>query len=224
MIRDSHATPSPTLKVRMNALLREVIWPTVASQGFISTKDTYTKELDHLTWVIDIQRSRWSDVEEAQFTMNCGVFLPAVTSVYLDRPEATNIGLTDCCVHARLGMLTEDRLDKWWKFRADDEVATTDRLIAGEISAALTEHVIPFLGRFQSEAEVLRFLARPRTERDKHVWPQNPAIAFCYAAIIASRLQRRRDATTYLESARDAALGSPIESIVKRLEHRLQTE
>jgi hypothetical protein len=187
-------------------------------------KLVYEKKFDGLTWIVDIQRSHWDDAAQAQFTLNCGVFIPGVTSLYLNRPDRIRIDTTDCCVHVRIGMLAKDKLDKWWELRADDNVTAMDREIGKEVSDRLTQHVLPFFTRFQTPEQVLRFLTNPRTKEDEHIFPEASAIAFCYAAALASLLRSSQSVEEFLARAVKASQGSPIEDIILGFRNRLHAK
>ena len=216
------AEMTPTFRTRLNAILKEWVTPLLEPHGFRKRNNVYERRVGDTAWIVDVQWSRWKSTDRAEFTLNCGVFVAGVTSVYFNRPDPSRIQVTDCCIHTRIGMLAEDKLDKWWRFQADDVAAQVDRSIGEEASSRLRAHVIPFLNRFQTPQDALEFLVTPRPKEDKHVWPQSPAIAFCYAATIASLLGRREDLATYLERATEAGRGSPIEDVVLRVRDHLQ--
>lgn len=177
-----------------------------------------------VAWVLDIERSRWNDTLESQFTVNCGVFIAGVTSLYFNRPERLRVGTIDCCIHVRLGMLAADRLDKWWKLRVDDDVAAADQRIGKELAERLTQHVFPFFDHFQNPDQVLQFLTRPRTMKEEQIWPPAGAIAFCYAAALASLLERPQDVAECFRNAIKASQGSPIEEGVLSMRDRIQLQ
>ncbi len=187
---------------RVKTILRDYVSKTLEANGFRKARHVYIKGVTDLSWIVEIQRSRWNDAVESEFTFNCGVFVPAVTSVYLNRPERDRIDSTDCCVWSRIGMLAEDKRDKWWKLRADDDAGSVDHETGKELVKRLTEHAFPFFSRFQTTDQVFTFLTCSRIREDKQIWPTATAVAFCYAAAMAaSSLKKPKDIAECLERA-----------------------
>ena len=207
---------------RLNAILSEWVTPLLESQGFRQKNNIYERWIGDTAWIIDTQWGRWKSDERAEFTVNCGIFVAGVTSIYFNRPEPSRIQVTDCCIHSRIGMLADDKLDKWWRFQAEDVAVTVDCSIGEEMCSRLREHTMPFLNRLQTPRDVLEFLVTPRTKENKQVWPQSPAISLCYAASIALLLGRRQDMVTCLKRAAEAAQGSPVEDAVLRVRDHLE--
>lgn len=211
----------PTLSPRLNAILHEWVSPVLEANGFHKFKHVYEKKLEGLSWLVEIQQSRWNDGVESQFTVNCGVFIPGIMPLYLDRPERSRLDITDCCVHVRIGALAKDRLDKWWKLRIKDDTSVTDYEVGKELTERLSKDAFPFFSRFQNPEQVLRFLTNARSKEDKSVWPQAATIAYCYAAVLASLLKKSQSVQEYLEKAITASQGCPVEQLVARLTNRL---
>lgn len=221
MTLDVNGSSRPTFNSRLKAIVEEHVSPVLSHSGFQKRKDVYQKELPNLAWIIDVQRSRWSDASEAQFTLNCGVFVPGVISTYTNRPERAQVDSVDCCIRTRIGLLSNQMRDKWWTLSKSDNFAIVDRENGAEVAKLLVECALPFLYRFETLDNVLRFLTIPRSPQDKSVWPQAVAVAYSYAAVIASKMNRANDVATALEMAMAASKGSPAEEFVIRLRERL---
>lgn len=202
---------------RLHSISSRWITPTLAPHGFHKRNSIFVRRLEEVFWVIDLQWSRFKSASSGEFTLNCGVFVPGVTSIYFNRAEPTDVKLVDCCIQTRIGMLADDKLDKWWRLQLEDVAEQFDVSVGEEVSSRLEAHVIPFLKRFHSKAEVLSFLVSPRPTKFREVWPQNPTIAYCYAAIIASSLGKSTEAMEYIQEATSTSKGSPIEDVVLRL-------
>src|SRR5258708_29161951 len=102
MIHDSEHTTQPSFNSRLSAVFQGCVSPILSSHGFRKVKHGYEKKMEGLVWLLEIQRSRWNDAVEAQFTINCGIFVPGVVSRYVNQPERTRIDSTGCCIHARI--------------------------------------------------------------------------------------------------------------------------
>ena len=213
-----------TIKTRLAAILNEWLAPDLTPLDFRKNNGSYHKSVGCITWVVDIQQSRLNSTHSTQFTLNCGVFLPTATAVFLNRPEKSRIDLTDCCVHVRIGMLAPDMLDKWWILQSNDDVKIVDRMIGEDMQCRLRDHVIPFLGLFGAPEILVKFLTTPRVGNDKFVWPQSEAIALRYAASISSFAGSSEEASLYFQKALDSANESSTKDAIRRVRDRVLAE
>ena len=208
-------------KARINAILSGSVTPLLSSFGFVKRGNNYEKEIGDVDWLIDIQRSRFDDPDCLQFTMNCGVYMPTVTSMYLGRSEPARKKLTDCCIQVRIGMLAEDRLDKWWVLKSNDDVEISDRAVGEDMCYRLENHVIPFLNRFRSPETAMEFLSAPRTAADKLVLPRNKEISLSYAAAIAAKIGKTQEANAYLQKALSSVGQQFLKEVILNLQNRI---
>jgi hypothetical protein len=211
-------------KSRMITIDDEWINPVLIGQGFHHIKGIYIKHYENMALLIGFQESRWNTSDKMSFTMNCGVFVEDVTSIYLNLPTPNVIRLKDCCINTRIGLLAEDRLDKWWELQSHDDVLTVNRDIGGDISVRLRKDVIPFLNRFQEPKDVMEFLGKPRKTEEKHILSYSDSIALCYAACIASLLRKPRDMIEYIKRAVDEGQGKPSQEFILRVRDHLQNK
>ena len=100
---------------RIDGILKSALTPLLRSRGFRKRGPVYVAEHGEVTWLVDVQKSQWNDRNEAQFTVNGGVYVPGVVSGYSRRPDPAEPKMVDCCLSVRIGMLDESRVDKWWK-------------------------------------------------------------------------------------------------------------
>ena len=208
----------------MEAILEEWVTPTLATEGFRKRQNVYERRFYEMSWVIDIQWGQFKNAVDAEWTLNCGVFVEGVTSAYFNRPDPKQAQLLDCCIQTRVGMLAQGTRDKWWRLQSSDDAATVDQQNGEDASSRIRADCLPFLKRFLNPNVVLDFLVAPRKKELQHVWTQSKAIAFSYAAAIAFHLKNLREMGTFLHSAIEESKGSPNEDIVLRLQKRLNTE
>ena len=201
----------------MEAILEEWVTPTLATEGFRKCKTVYERRFSEMAWVVDIQWGQFKNAVDAEWTLNCGVFVEGVTLAYFNRPDPKQAQLMDCCIQTRVGMLAQGTRDKWWRLKSSDDAVTVDQQIGEDISSRIRADCLPFLKRFLTPNEVLDFLVTPRKKELQHVWPQSKAIAFLYAAAIASHLKNQREMEAFLQTAIEESKGFPIEDVVLRL-------
>ena len=208
----------------MEVILQEWVTPTLAKEGFRKRKNVYERRFTEMAWVVDIQWGQFKNDVDADWTLNCGVFVEGVTSAYFNRPDPKQAQLLDCCIQTRVGMLAQGMKDEWWRLQSSDDAATVDQEIGEDVSSRIRVDCLPFLMRSLSPNDVLDFLIAPRKKELQHVWPQSKAIAFSYAAAIAFHLKKQREMEGFLHRAIEESKGSPIEDVVLRLQKKLQAE
>lgn len=188
------------------------------AQGYRRCDFVYYDERAGLTALIDIQRSRWSDRSEAQFTLNGGIFVPGIVSSYLRQEDPRQPTLADCCVSVRIGMLDQSRLDRWWKATASaGEGPIQISAVAIEVREHVDRLLLPFLAKFQTPSEVANFLAEPISPATRFIAPQAASLRYAYASLIYSRNGDQSLAHEAYANAMREAQGMPNEVFVKRL-------
>lgn len=187
--------------------------------GFKKRGNLYVREVGHLLHMVDVQYSRWNDAGQLSFTLNCGIFIPGVTSRFRNAREPKAPRPIDCCVSARAGMLRQPYMDVWWKILADD-APEKDGKIREEIISIITSSVLPFLDGLENERAVADFLSRRRDERDKYVEPRAEGLRLAYSAIVWSMLGVRDRCQKCIEQAVQESNDTPLESVITSFARR----
>lgn len=209
---------------QLNNIIKEYLTPMLKPLGFQKCGNIFISQHEELSWIIDIQKSLWNNKDEAQFTLNCGVYVPGVISTYINQPEPKVPTLRHCCISARVGMLSDNKLDKWWKLYRNDDLESIDRKVGSEILERIQLNVLPFLYRFKSRQEVVSYLKEPPSPNDRNVSPQNKAQQLAYLGIMYSLLGQYDECITTLTRAEQEAIGSPVEEYIRHLQMRLNKE
>jgi Domain of unknown function (DUF4304) len=203
------------MKNRVKDVLQQSLTVALKDRGFKKSGALYTHEAGNVTRMVEVQRSRWNDQDEVSFTLNCGIHVPGVTSIFRGNPEPKRPKMADCCISVRVGMLGASKLDIWWKLSANDDPAQ-DVQVAEEIASVTTSLVLPFLDRLQSAEQVAQFLSRDRGPRDEFVEPRAPALRHAYAAVLWARLGAIEMAHECLNRAQSVSRKTPLEEVVAR--------
>lgn len=207
---------------RVDGILGGELTTLLRERGFRKQGRLYVAESDTVTRLVEAQLSRWSDEDEARFSINGGVFVPGVVSAYSGREETINPKLLDCCLSVRIGMLDSTPSDKWWKITASDATpCATDEQIGADIRNHMESTLLPFLARFESPSAVAAFLARPIEDATKYVFPRSAAQRHSYASLIYSLLGDTERARKEIDFAVHEAKGSPIEEIIEKLRRHI---
>lgn len=211
------------LEQRFNSVIQKALTEPLALHGFRKRGRAFARQFDTLAWVIDVQRSRYNTREEITFTVNCGVYVPRVLNLYAGLPEPTNPTSTYCCIDARIGMLAEEPLDKWWTMRGETQFSE-DKHTADDVQERITIHALPFLECLPSTYEVAQFLEEPRDKTDRQnrqISPYTEAMAMGCAGILRLLRGEREAAINAFARAAQSAIGTPAEEHLRSLESRL---
>lgn len=205
---------------RLNTILKTEVTPLLKELYFKKRQLIYSCDFDGLSWLVNIQKSRWNDQEEAQFTVNCGVYISGVLSVYANMSEPAKPKIEHCCCSARIGMLTPEKKDIWWKLTSGDSDAV-DGSVAQDLRSKIENVVLPFLNKFKSPQAVANFLSSDLGDEYNQVAPATKAQRFAYSAIIHSKLGNGDEAKRRLSTAIEASKKSPIENIINNLKLKI---
>ena len=204
---------------RLNAILKKEVTPLLKALKFKKRRLNYSYDFDGLCWLVNIQKSQWNDQEESAFTVNCGVYIPGILSVYANNiSEPTSPSLMHCACSARIGMLMPEKIDIWWTLTLGDS-ASVDEDIAQDIRIKVENVALPFLNKFKSSQSVADFLLYESGDKYKQVDPMAKTIRLAYSAIIYSRLNRHDEAKRILDIAIEASKDSPIEYTINHLKN-----
>lgn len=207
---------------RREAFMTRLITPILRDAGFSGGPSKFSRAEGSLQHVVEVQRSQWNTSTDRQFTLNCGVFVPGVVSVFRDAADPRVPSLGDCCMFVRVGMLAKAHLDIWWPMPGDT-VDGSDEAVREEVRVALSQLVFPFLGRFRDETAVEAFLAADPTPDLLYVEPRAPALRLSYAGLL--QLKRGSEAcqstlARAAEEARNGPLAAHVGALVKRVGSR----
>lgn len=189
--------------------------------GFKKVGDRFLRRQGQVTQVIEVQWSHWSDAQAVSFTFNGGLYVPRVTSVLRNRPDPKSPKLTDCCLSARIGMLTESSLDLWWSVAEGDSAEAFEQSLRG-IQLALENAMVPFLERFKEPQAIARFLEQPTGVGADQIDPRAQGLRLAYAAALWSGLGDAARCHACFELAVQSSKATPLEEVLNVFKERLR--
>jgi len=212
---------SPFAK-RIDEILKAGLTPLLRKHRFTKRGSVYLAELGDVAWLVDVQKSRWNDATEAQFTVNGGVYVRGIVSAYCSSPEPRRPRLEDCCLSVRIGRLHEESVDKWWKLTGSSGPQDPgDEQVAAEVCEWVEGLLLAFFRRFESLAEIVAFLEGPIDSTTSFVSPQSSAQRHAYACLVHLRMGNAAKARIEIDEAVRQAEGSPVEEAIKRLREQV---
>lgn len=213
-----YAPRMKALKARARAILNEVLSNRVRDLQLVTSGRCYVRRAGSVAHLLEIQYSRWSDSGELRFTLNCGIYVPGVTSTFRNKPEPAHPTLSDCCMIARAGLLTCAHLDVWWKINFDEPEG--DRLIETGVAECIRDAVLPFWSTFRTSRAVAEFLCKSPTEQFQYVEPRAEALRLAYSALVWRTLDAPKKCRQYLELAVARSAKTPFRDPVLALRER----
>jgi Domain of unknown function (DUF4304) len=211
------ATPFDT---RIASIAKESLTALLKPRGFRKRGSLYRYDLKELSWLIDVQKSRWNTQEAAEFTVNFGVFVPGVIATYGNRTEPDTPGIHHCCIYGRVGDLTPDHLDKWWKVNAHDALPGADQLISADIRQHVEQYILPFEEGFRTRRDVVEYLESGYAKQPVF-WPSNEVIRFAYLGILYHLLGEQTKCRSMLERAANTKTKTALDDHIQELRDRL---
>jgi len=157
------------LQKRFRQIIHEAVDPVMRSAGFVKNGQIYRRQLPELWWVMGVQRSRWNSSVECDFTINVGIYVPCVRSIFSpDYSEPQLPDVSECIVSCRIGTLNPERkLDLWWTLSIEDDVQVGEASIKQELSKELSQYALPFFEQFQTRRDVIAFLEYLKKSRSE---------------------------------------------------------
>jgi hypothetical protein len=210
-----------SLRSELGIMLESFLTPALHEQGFQGSRGAYVARLRDLSWLVEVQLSKYPSPTELQFTMNCGVYVPEVFLVYFDQQEPKPVATEHCCLHTRVGLLQPESRDRWWELTAGEASDDTKSRLGDDVLDAVADFGLPFLQRFPSLLDVAKFLAHPRKGSDKFVLPRSEAVSSAFAAIIYTALGNTTESRTLMSNAARVATGSPVQEVIEAVGRRL---
>ncbi|MDP2174127.1 DUF4304 domain-containing protein [Methylicorpusculum sp.] len=132
--------------------LLNLIDPVLKEYGYSRKGNTYYIELNGNWGLINFQKSQKSNSSCVIFTINIGVSLKDLVKFFTPEKAIEKPTIEDCHWRQRIGLLFENRQDKWW--------SVTEQTLVDELARELNEHlrntVIPEIERHISNEKLLK--------------------------------------------------------------------
>lgn len=120
--------------------------PLLKGSNFTKKARYFYRKHDDRIDVINLQSSQWNNASEGRFTVNVGLYYPAI-SVITNAPIVKGMPkVYDCTIQERIGHLTEGNLDHWWKI----DSTTDDIKIASDLAKQVDQLCLPWLDRLSN--------------------------------------------------------------------------
>ena len=99
--------------------------------GYRNSSNLFSRPSVDVVHLIEVQGSRQSTSGNAKFTVNVGVFVPAL--VYADVSDITKPSIPLAHWRARLGSLSPEQVDMWWHASTLAQAQSAAEDVAGRV-------------------------------------------------------------------------------------------
>lgn len=127
----------------VDEIIKRSLHPILKSAGYKKKGRTFYLEEDDVTRVVNVQSSQGNTAESAKFTVNLGLYFPAVREQSLDEPLTDLPKEYECTLRERIGMLLPRQDDWWWTVRPSSDLD----MVANAVSNAWTGYGQPWIDR-----------------------------------------------------------------------------
>ena len=129
----------------------ELLRPAMKQQGYAKSGRTWRRRREDCVQVVDVQASPWNSGEAGSFTVNLGVYFPAVAELVGEPPVQSAPSEMYCQLRERIGFLMPASSDFWWEVRPGLPLLE----VADELLAAVSTLGIPWLDSHSSYSAAL---------------------------------------------------------------------
>jgi len=130
----------------INAILQQYLAPLMKSQGFYRKGQRFWRKNADRIEVLDLQKSQWNSSGQAEFTINMGVFWPAIDAFSEDPVRRLPPRTSDCTINERIGRLFGDGLDFWWEVHGPGDIVRLGQDLCNKVSSC----ALPWLASMRS--------------------------------------------------------------------------
>jgi hypothetical protein len=144
---------------RFNYLVKDKITPALKKRCFKKSELTWNKKINEFTQVVNIQKSKHSDTELVDFTLNLGVFSEMVFEIIWDKAAPKVAKEENCLLRTRIGPVIQNDFngtakDQWWRIENSSDF---DKLSA-ELVGIVENIAMPFLEKFTNINKINEFI------------------------------------------------------------------
>lgn len=140
---------------RIDIIVSADLAPMLKQAGFRKQARNFRREHDNHTDVINVQADRYNDANHGRFTVNLGVYYPAIADISEALPVNGPPKEYNCTARERIGFLMEARADFWWEIDRRSNDADTAHHLANTVATC----GMPWLDDLSDLDAVKRFAA-----------------------------------------------------------------
>ncbi|WP_281546349.1 DUF4304 domain-containing protein [Grimontia sp. SpTr1] len=128
---------------KIDEIVKLGLTPLLKTHGFKKKARNFYRQHEDRIDLINVQASQFNTGKEGQFTVNVGVYFPAISAI-TDAPAVKGMPKEyDCTARERIGLLSSENKDTWWS--VDNSVDINN--IAAELALSVESLCLPWLAK-----------------------------------------------------------------------------
>jgi hypothetical protein len=148
----------------IKAIVKYALVPPMKERGYKKNAYTWHKQDAEVVKVLNVQLSQWNTSDEAQFTVNLGVYHAEFHALRGSAPPSKNLKEYECDVRLRIGDLMTG-CDHWWCVASNKD----NEEVAREFKDSIETRALPWLDGFGGLEDMLRFFVEKSMNFDAAV-------------------------------------------------------
>jgi Domain of unknown function (DUF4304) len=141
---------------RIDAIIKEGLAPLLKKEGFRRKARNFYREYQDRIEVINVQAGKWNEGVEGQFTINAGVYYPEIAEITEAIPIKGMPKEYDCTIRERIGLLTPEKKDEWWKI----DSSTNDSEVSERVAKQVEVLCLPWIAQMSTLNDVKTAVAK----------------------------------------------------------------
>lgn len=125
----------------IDGIIKAELAPLLKQCGFKKKARNFYREHSDRTDVINIQASQWNEGLKGKFTVNVGVYFPAISELTEASPVKSLPKEYNCTIRERIGLITEENRDTWWEVNPE----TDQKIVANDLALKVNSVCLPWL-------------------------------------------------------------------------------
>lgn len=125
----------------IDGIIKAELAPLLKRKGFKKKARNFYREHSDRIELMNIQSSQWNEGQEGKFTVNVGVYFPAISEITDAPPVKGMPKVYDCTIRERIGLITKTRRDTWWEIGPK----TDHKVVAADLVSKVNSICLPWL-------------------------------------------------------------------------------
>ncbi|MDQ0246854.1 hypothetical protein J2S09_004458 [Bacillus fengqiuensis] len=140
-----------TMKDQLNKIIKEKIAPLMKQEGFKKSANNFYHELPELGWCMQLELNRWNTVEEVEFRLNTGIYIPKVYELIDRKPSPKFPKEIDSIARRTVAELKGIKTDFWYRL---DRHKNIDSLIQ-QVQTDIEDVALPHFKQYYTLHDVV---------------------------------------------------------------------
>lgn len=138
----------------IDEVLKLGLTPLMKEQGFRKTGRDYRRRVNDNWDILNVQSSQGNVGPNGKFTINLGVYLPAISNLVSSYSPESAPKEYECTIRVRIGSLMPQKADFWWQIHPATDIGN----LAKEVSLTTSKYVLDWFEAHHDPKQVAEAL------------------------------------------------------------------